>query len=284
MKIKENLRYTPQHLWVAAAEDGMLAAGITDYAQDMLGDIVYVEPPAVGAHLVQAQPCGLVESVKTGSDLHAPMDGTVEIISAAGGAVDRWTSEPDAGIADAFNKGIALTTGEIIGLVNSDDILLPGAVAAVRSFFEQHPEVEVLHGDIELYDGEIFVKRIAPAARWWFPWRLVLVNHPATFVRRHVYDRHGGFDVSYRYAMDDDIFLRWIQRGVNIRYLPQALVRMQAGGASGVNAYAVFKEKRRTLRAHGYPWLPVEIQYRGRYVVQWIAVVQSFLRSFRRPS
>jgi glycine cleavage system H protein len=83
MNIPEDLSYTAEHLWVRIAEDGSLLAGITDYAQDLLGDIVYVEAPAVGASLEAGKPCGLVESVKTGSDLHAPLDGVVNAINEA---------------------------------------------------------------------------------------------------------------------------------------------------------------------------------------------------------
>ncbi len=64
-------------------EDGSWFAGITDYAQDLLGDIVYVEAPTVGKVLQAGVPCGLIESVKTSSDLHAPLDGTVEAINGA---------------------------------------------------------------------------------------------------------------------------------------------------------------------------------------------------------
>jgi|SRR5450830_92338 len=77
MKIPDELNYTAEHLWVQLQDDGTYLAGITDYAQDLLGDIVYVESPAVGAELSAGKACGLVESVKTGSDLHAPLSGTV---------------------------------------------------------------------------------------------------------------------------------------------------------------------------------------------------------------
>ena len=77
MKIPDHLQYTAEYLWVRQHEDGHWLAGITDYAQDLLGDIVYVEAPKPGSSLSAGQPCGLVESVKTGSDLHAPLDGTV---------------------------------------------------------------------------------------------------------------------------------------------------------------------------------------------------------------
>lgn len=77
MNIPDHLRYTPFHLWVATQDDGTVLAGITDHAQETLGDIVYVDAPAAGKHIEAGQPCGIVESVKTASDLHAPVSGTV---------------------------------------------------------------------------------------------------------------------------------------------------------------------------------------------------------------
>jgi glycine cleavage system H protein len=77
MKIDNALRYSKDHLWVNALGNGLFQAGITDYAQDLLGDIVFVEFPSPGSPLTANTPCGIVESVKTGSDLHAPLDGVV---------------------------------------------------------------------------------------------------------------------------------------------------------------------------------------------------------------
>ncbi len=81
MKFPSQLHYTAEHLWVSPSPDGDWLAGITDYAQDLLGDIVFIEPPKLGADLVNGTPCGIVESVKTGSDLHAPMNGVVTAIN-----------------------------------------------------------------------------------------------------------------------------------------------------------------------------------------------------------
>jgi glycine cleavage system H protein len=83
MKIPAELQYTQEHLWVKAEDDGTYLIGITDYAQDLLGDIVYVESPAIGTELTAGKACGLVESVKTGSDLFAPLSGTVIAINDA---------------------------------------------------------------------------------------------------------------------------------------------------------------------------------------------------------
>jgi len=81
MKIDSSLHYTNEHLWVKTNEQGEYLSGITDYAQDLLGDIVFVEFPEIGTTIHAGKPCGLVESVKTGSDLHAPLDGVVTEIN-----------------------------------------------------------------------------------------------------------------------------------------------------------------------------------------------------------
>ena len=77
MKTPQSLLYSAQHLWAKRSTDDTWEAGITDYAQDLLGDIVFVDAPAVGTTLKAGETCGLVESVKTGSDLHALVDGEV---------------------------------------------------------------------------------------------------------------------------------------------------------------------------------------------------------------
>jgi len=83
MNIPEHLRYTPEHLWIESQADGTLRAGITDHAQETLGDIVFVEAPAIDSTLEAGHPCGLIESVKTASDLHAPLSGKVIAINAS---------------------------------------------------------------------------------------------------------------------------------------------------------------------------------------------------------
>lgn len=83
MRIPESLFYSSEHLWTKSTVDGIWEAGITDYAQDLLGDIVFINAPKVGSALFAGKPCGLVESVKTGSDLHALVDGTVIEINEA---------------------------------------------------------------------------------------------------------------------------------------------------------------------------------------------------------
>lgn len=191
-------------------------------------------------------------------------DGTQDIVRGFGEGVDLLVSEPDRGISDGFNKGIALARGEIIGLINSDDALLPGALQKIRDFFRDNPECQVVHGDLLLYSGDRLVKRVVPAGRWWYPWRLVLFNHPATFVRRSVYESYGNFSLHYRIAMDVEIFLRWIVSGVRIGYLPEPLAVMHYGGTSDRHPYDGYREVRRAYLEYGYPAVPVWLLYAAK--------------------
>lgn len=77
MRTPSELRYTAEHLWVREAGDGVAVVGITDFAQDQLGEIVYVDLPDVGAMVTRGEPFGVVESVKAVSDLFAPLTGEV---------------------------------------------------------------------------------------------------------------------------------------------------------------------------------------------------------------
>jgi Glycosyltransferases involved in cell wall biogenesis len=187
-------------------------------------------------------------------------DTTLTVIEACP-CIDLLVSEPDQGIADAFNKGICRATGDIIALLNADDQLALNTLAIVRSYFANHPEVDVVHGDVLLHKNGRTIKRLKPAGRWWYPWRLVLFNHPATFVRRVVYERHGLFDTGYRIAMDAEMFLRWMSRGVTIRYLPEVLAIMETDGVSGQQATVGYREVRKAAVQHGYSALLATVNY-----------------------
>lgn len=96
MSIPADLKYTPSHEWVRVEADGTLTVGITHHAQDLLGDMVFVEPPAVGRALTKGEECAVVESVKAASDVYAPVAGEVV---ATNGDVE---SSPEAINQDAY--------------------------------------------------------------------------------------------------------------------------------------------------------------------------------------
>jgi glycosyltransferase involved in cell wall biosynthesis len=141
-------------------------------------------------------------------------DGTVEIIKRYSRQLTHWVSAPDDGQADAIRRGFELSTGEIMGYVNSDDLLLPGSLEYVAWQFRQHPEAGFLAGGFSDIDEHGHVT--------WCHWpitptfeRLLLagfyVGQPACFWTRQAYQRAGGIDASFKFTLDHDLFLRILQ-------------------------------------------------------------------------
>ena len=92
-----NLKYTPSHEWVKTEADGTVSIGITQHAQELLGDMVFVEAPAVGRHLKAREECAVVESVKAAADVYAPISGTVtEINGMLDGSPEAINEDPYA--------------------------------------------------------------------------------------------------------------------------------------------------------------------------------------------
>jgi glycosyltransferase involved in cell wall biosynthesis len=162
-------------------------------------------------------------------------DGTLDILRGLDDRVDYWVSERDRGIYDAMNKGIAQATGEIVGILNSDDWFEPGAVAksveALRA-----GDAGYSYGSAYLVDAagaRIGVARPVPPAR--FAARVMAetpLPHPTMFVRRPVYARCGGFDARLKLAGDFELIARFHRLGVRGVEIPDALVNFQLGGAS----------------------------------------------------
>lgn len=185
-------------------------------------------------------------------------DGTLDIIREYA-AIDsriRWISEPDGGIADAMNKGAALATGDLVAHLHSDDYYPdPGVLAAVAGAFARCPDAIWATGGVYLVDAagksldEVKVRRYSYR-------KLVRGNcilHPATFIRRSAFERVGGFDVAWKYAMDYDLWLRLGELGDPVTIdKPLASFRVHHGGLSSNEADEAFAEEltiRRRLMA-----------------------------------
>ncbi len=95
MKIPDNLKYTASHQWVRIEADGIATVGITDHAQDQLGDVVFVQQPEIGRTVKRGEDCAVVESVKAASDIPAPLSGEiVETNAALGDAPEKLNQDP----------------------------------------------------------------------------------------------------------------------------------------------------------------------------------------------
>jgi glycosyltransferase involved in cell wall biosynthesis len=185
-------------------------------------------------------------------------DGTVEIVRAAG---VRHVSEPDRGLTHALNKGIAMTTGEVVGCLNADDAYLPGALARVGAAFAEHPEAEWVTGPCLIVDGDGREIRRGVTAYKDFLLRHhsfalhLCQNHvsaPSTFVRRAALEAVGGYDERFRWSADYDLWLKLGERGdpVVLRE-PLATFRMAGETLSLTGFEGQFAEHARNAREHG---------------------------------
>lgn len=153
-------------------------------------------------------------------------DDTVEVIKSFQNKISGWVSEKDNGQSQAINRGFMQTKGEIMGWLNSDDLLLPGALQTVANYFNAHPEVDVLYGDrliIDENDMEI--------GRWLMPGHdnFILswadyIPQETLFWRRSIWERIGGeVDETFMFAMDWDLLVRFREAGAKFVHIPRFL-------------------------------------------------------------
>lgn len=153
-------------------------------------------------------------------------DGSAEYLRSVESRLTAWRSEPDKGQADAINKAFALTSGEIMAWVNSDDLMLPGAIDSVVAYFGEHPEVDVVYGQRLVIDddgrevGRWVLPRHSTSA---FLWR-DYIPQETLFWRRSLWDRCGSrVDASFQFAMDWELVLRFHEHGARFARLPRYL-------------------------------------------------------------
>jgi glycosyltransferase involved in cell wall biosynthesis len=190
------------------------------------------------------------------------IDGTVDILRAQDTHIDYWLSEPDSGIYDAMNKGIRYATGEIIGILNSDDWYEPDAVKwSVDAL--QTSDAGFSYGSSYMTDAlgaRVGIARPVPPGQ--FARRVMSetpLAHPTMFVRRITYDRCGGFDANLKLAGDFELIARFQRKGVVGIEVPRMLVNVQLGGAS--NNPLILREMRDVALRFGEPRLRVWSNY-----------------------
>lgn len=184
----------------------------------------------------------------------ASNDDTIALVKTHGKRVSHITSEPDKGIFDAYNKGLVVAEGEIVGILNSDDFYAtPYVIEHVMRAFED-PTVDAVYADlvyVDKDDTDRIVRhwksrpyRKGDFARGFTP------AHPTLFLRKSVYARTGGFDPGFRFSGDYEYMLRAFHtHGVKSVYLPEIVVRMRTGGATGGSLPFIKKQNLEILRA-----------------------------------
>ncbi|WP_293751365.1 glycosyltransferase family 2 protein [uncultured Paraglaciecola sp.] len=180
------------------------------------------------------------------------VDGTIDLIQRALTNYDKFVTEPDNGIYDALNKGITMSTGDVVGLLHSDDYFSDKNVLAdvAKHFLDK--EVDLVYGDLSYVSGDScrVVRRWESGAfdkkRLKYGW---MPPHPTVFIRKSVFEKIGVYDASYRIAADYDFLLRCLQADLVIRYIPRNLVNMRVGGASNANLANLIKKSKEDLKS-----------------------------------
>lgn len=183
-------------------------------------------------------------------------------------------SERDRGMYDAINKGIALATGDIVGILNADDVLESEmTLAEIASVFTE--DVDATYADIR------FVRELGGrtvrycSARWFRPWMFrfaVFVPHPSFYCRRELFAKFGGYSLDYRICADFELVMRYVwKRRIRTRYLPKCVTAMRLGGASTAGLKSnieINREDLRALRANGY-WSCLPLIYLKYFFKIW---------------
>ncbi len=148
----------------------------------------------------------------------------------------RWISEPDEGLYDAMNKGIQMTTGDVVGILNSDDFLTGNTVIEkIAGFFNN--QVDCVYGDIHFVRNENLYKSVRYySSKSFSRWKMIfgfIPAHPSCYIRRYLFEQYGSYDTRYKIASDFDFLLRYIYiHKIRIRYIPLDMVAMRMGGVS----------------------------------------------------
>ncbi len=149
-------------------------------------------------------------------------DGSKSIIMKYKEKLAGWVSEPDGGQADGINKGFARASGSICGWINSDDYYLPGAIESATNFLIKHPQVDLVYGDAISIDGAgkmINVMKFSPySLEDLMTFRIIC--QPAVFFRRKIWNESGGLNLTLRFLLDHELWLKMASKG-KIAYFPQ---------------------------------------------------------------
>lgn len=181
-------------------------------------------------------------------------DGTLNRLRECSKKVSNLISEADNGIYDAMNKGIGVATGDIIGFINADDFYASSDVLTKIAAVFNDSNIDACYGDL------CYVKQndTSTVVRYWkstsFQPTAFEVGwcppHPTFFVRREIYERFGGFDLSYKIAADVELMMRFLEvHQVRVKYIPEVLVMMRMGGTTNRSLTNIIKQNKEILRA-----------------------------------
>jgi len=180
-------------------------------------------------------------------------DNTLSIANKYPHVVTKIISEKDNGLYDAMNKGITMATGDVVGILNSDDLFCDEfAVEKVMRIFNINPALDSVYADIFYVRKDntdnVVRKWVSgeqkPFKKGWHP------AHPTFYVKKHVYEKCGVFNLNYKLAADFELMLRFLEKyKISTYYLPSPLIKMRLGGETNKSFKNIINQNIECLRA-----------------------------------
>lgn len=203
----------------------------------------------------------------------ASTDKTLDIANNYKDYISVLVSEKDRGISDAFNKGIAIASGEIIGIINSDDLLEPGALHRIANAY--NPSIDVYSGNLAIWNDITGECRIQVPDVNFDKLRLQYnVAHPARFIRKDAYDRWGTYSIDLKYKMDIDLLVRFAHAGARIVHVDATFARFRTGGTTSQPIWKKKNDFREFVTRNGWSvtqyrciWAMAVIKYYIKYII-----------------
>ena len=182
-------------------------------------------------------------------------DGTLKLLNSRRKNLAIVISEPDNGIYDAMNKGVAVAKGDIVGILNSDDFYANDQVISnIIKIFTKDPSIEACYADliyVDRYKTSKIIRYFKSSkfekglfSKGWSP------PHPTFFVRRSVYEKFGLFNLNYRIASDIDLMIRFLEiHKIKTKYVPEIWVKMRMGGTTNKSLKNIYKQNQEILKS-----------------------------------
>ncbi|HBX51985.1 MAG: glycosyl transferase [Bacteroidetes bacterium RIFOXYA12_FULL_35_11] len=193
-------------------------------------------------------------------------DGTIDIIKSFGAKISKFISEPDKGIYDAMNKGLLAATGDIVGILNSDDFYINNEIIEKIVGHFNTKSIDSVHADLIYVDQFDVSKNIrywksseyssGAFKTGWHP------AHPTFFVKRDIYLKYGYFDLNFKLAADFELMLRFIEKHkISTFYIEKPFIKMRMGGATNKNIKNIINQNIECYRAFKVNQLNVSFMY-----------------------
>tara|TARA_B100001758_G_C18403246_1_gene610352 strand:+ start:41 stop:808 length:768 start_codon:yes stop_codon:yes gene_type:complete len=209
-------------------------------------------------------------------------DGTLDVIQDYSKDIDYFISEPDEGIYDAMNKGILAATGDVIGILNSDDFYPNSFILSnVASSFNKH-KCDAVYGDLVYVKNKNKEKIVRYWQSGYYTTKKIkngwMLPHPTFFVKSEIYDKFGLYNIQLKRAADYEMILRLLYKyNILVNYIPMILVKMRMGGVSNSSII----ERLRANKEDGIAWTRNQIN--KPMFIRVKKPLQKILQFFLRP-